>query len=87
MRVDKGSVSFRFAQRENAALLVQLYNDSFRADYLLYGQCPGYGKTVQQMEESIEHYPKKSFSTKGIQWVFFLPGRLGVTWCIWGAFA
>ena len=65
MRADKGSVAYRFSRREDAPLLVQLYNDSFRADYLLYGQCPGYGKTVQQMEESIEHYPKQIILYKG----------------------
>ena len=65
MRADKGSVAYRFSRREDAPLLVQLYNDSFRADYLRYGQCPGYGKTVQQMEESIEQYPKQIILNKG----------------------
>ena len=55
----QGLVSFRPANHEDAALLVRLYNDSFRGDYLRYGQCPGYGRTVQQMEKSIDHYPKQ----------------------------
>ena len=65
MRADKGSVAYRFSRREDAPLLVRLYNDSFRGDYLRYGQCPGYGKTVQQMEESIEQYPKQIILNKG----------------------
>ena len=59
MRADKGSVAFRSARHEDAALLVQIYNAAFRADYLRYGQCPGYGKTLQQMEKSIARYPKQ----------------------------
>ena len=59
MGADKGSVAFRSARHEDAALRVQLYNASFRADYLRYGQCPGYGKTLQQMEKSIARYPKQ----------------------------
>ena len=30
----------------------------FFSDYLRFGACPGYGKTIEMMEESIRLYPK-----------------------------
>ena len=38
---------------EDAGLLVDIYNESFYSDYQRFGACPGYGKTVEMMEESI----------------------------------
>lgn len=46
------------AQPEDASVLVELYNASFYADYLRYGYCPGYGRTVAEMEASIRKVPK-----------------------------
>ncbi|MGN0977439.1 MAG: GNAT family N-acetyltransferase, partial [Faecousia sp.] len=51
-------LSFRPAQREDASLLVSLYNAAFHKDFLHYGECPGYGRTQEQMERSLEKYPK-----------------------------
>lgn len=51
-------LSFRPAKREDAPLLVSLYDAAFREDFLRYGECPGYGRTVEQMERSVEKYPK-----------------------------
>lgn len=51
-------LSFRPALAEEAALLVSLYDAAFRADFLRYGECPDYGRTPEQMAQSIEAYPK-----------------------------
>ena len=46
------------AREQDAALLVQLYDAAFRADYERYGECPAYGRTVEQMQASIRRFPK-----------------------------
>ncbi len=51
-------IEYRQAVIEDAELLIKIYNSSFYDDYLRYGSCPGYGKTKEMMEESIEEYPK-----------------------------
>lgn len=52
-------LTFRKAQIDDAPLLMDLYNASFYADFVRYGECPGYGKTRPAMEESICRYPKQ----------------------------
>ena len=44
-------ISFRQAAMDDAGLLVDIYNASFFSDYLRFGACPGYGKTIEMMEE------------------------------------
>ena len=51
-------IEFRKAETEDAALLIGIYNASFYGDYLRYGECPAYGKTIKMMEQSIREYPK-----------------------------
>lgn len=51
-------LEFRNADRNDAPLLISIYNDAFYQDYLRYGECPGYGKTLEMMERSINRYPK-----------------------------
>ena len=51
-------ISFRPAAADDAGLLVDIYNASFFSDYQRFGTCPGYGKTIEMMEESIRLYPK-----------------------------
>lgn len=46
------------AKKEDAELLVNIYNASFYDDYIKYGECPGYGRTKERMEESIANFPK-----------------------------
>lgn len=46
------------AQKEDADILIKIYNESFYDDYMRYGECPAYGRTRAAMEESIEKYPK-----------------------------
>ena len=52
------NIRFRQAAADDAGLLVEIYNASFFSDYRRFGACPGYGKTVGMMEESIRLYPK-----------------------------
>lgn len=47
------------AKKEDADLLMEIYNTSFYDDYIRYGVCPAYGKTRAGMEESIEKSPKR----------------------------
>lgn len=50
--------AYRKACVRDAALLVHIYDLSFYADYLKYGECPGYGRSKAEMEDSILRYPK-----------------------------
>lgn len=52
------SLKYLKAKKEDAGMLIELYNASFYDDYMRYGECPGYGKTKESMEESIEKIPK-----------------------------
>ena len=51
-------ISFKQAEIADAGLLVDIYNASFFSDYQRFGSCPGYGKTIEMMEESIRLFPK-----------------------------
>lgn len=52
------ALTYRPANRGDAALLVEIYNAAFRDDYLRYGECPAYGRSREGMERSIERHPK-----------------------------
>ena len=52
------NIRFKQAETADAALLVDIYNASFFSDYQRFGTCPGYGKTIGMMEESIRSSPK-----------------------------
>ena len=52
------NLAYRKAVSSDAELLIDIYNSSFYDDYVQYGECPGYGKTMEEMETSIENYPK-----------------------------
>lgn len=51
-------LAYRQAAVEDAAVLAEIYNAAFYRDYLKFGECPGYGKTREMMEQSIRRYPK-----------------------------
>ncbi len=51
-------IEFRKADPADAELLIEIYNASFYSDYLRYGECPAYGRTVEMMRQSITDYPK-----------------------------
>ncbi len=48
-------INFRQAAMKDAGLLVDIYNAAFFSDYLRFGACPGYGKTIEMMEGSMGH--------------------------------
>ncbi|WP_373218412.1 hypothetical protein [Ruminococcus sp. 5_1_39BFAA] len=43
-------LSYRKAVKDDANLLIDIYNSSFYDDYVRYGECPAYGKTKEGME-------------------------------------
>ncbi len=51
-------IGFRKADTADAELLTEIYNAAFYGDYLRYGECPAYGRTVETMRRSIIDYPK-----------------------------
>ena len=52
------NIEFRKAELSDAQLLIDIYNASFYSDYLRYGECPAYGKTLDVMRKSIMDYTK-----------------------------
>ena len=46
-------IQIKKAMAEDAQVLVDIYNKAFYEDYVKYGECPGYGKSVSDMEKSI----------------------------------
>lgn len=57
-QVIKMNIEYRKAEKTDAKVLVDIYNDSFYSDYIRYGECPAYGRTIEQMEQSIDDFPK-----------------------------
>ena len=51
-------LAYRKAVKDDADLLIEIYNSSFYADYISYGECPAYGQTRKQMEQSIGAFAK-----------------------------
>ena len=52
-------ITYREAVPADAALLVDIYDRAFRSDYIRYGECPAYGRTVERMKYSILNHPKE----------------------------
>jgi ribosomal protein S18 acetylase RimI-like enzyme len=52
------NIKYIKAKKEDADMLVEIYNMSFYDDYIKYGECPAYGRTRESMEASIEKFPK-----------------------------
>ena len=51
-------IEFRKAKTADAEVLIDIYNAAFYSDYVRYGECPAYGRTVEMMKQSIINYPK-----------------------------
>ena len=51
-------LTFKDAHWTDAEALIELYNAAFYDDYVKYGQCPGYGRSKDEMEVSILRFPK-----------------------------
>lgn len=52
-------IIYQSAKVSDAELLIDIYNQSFYADFVRYGECPAYGRTIKQMQTSIEKWPKE----------------------------
>ena len=51
-------IEIKAATTKDAELLVDIYNKAFYEDYVKYGECPGYGRSVSDMEKSINEPSK-----------------------------
>ncbi len=51
-------LEIKAATTKDAELLVDIYNKAFYEDYVKYGECPGYGRSVSDMEKSIKESSK-----------------------------
>lgn len=51
-------IEFKKADITDAELLIEIYNSAFYSDFIKYGECPAYGRTIDQMEQSIRDFPK-----------------------------
>ena len=51
-------IEYRKADIADAELLIDIYNSSFYSDFIRYGECPAYGKSKEEMEQSIIEYSK-----------------------------
>ena len=51
-------IEFKNADITDAEILIEIYNSAFYSDFIKYGECPAYGRTKEQMEQSIREFPK-----------------------------
>ena len=49
---------YKEALKSDAEVLVEIYNSAFYDDFIRYGHCPAYGRSKENMEQSIVDYPK-----------------------------
>ena len=49
---------YKRADISDADVLREIYDSAFRDDYIRYGQCPAYGRSREDMEQSVRDYPK-----------------------------
>ena len=60
------NLTYKKAHIADAPRLIELYNAAFYDDYIRYGECPGYGKTKENMERSITKCPIYMIMKDGI---------------------
>ena len=51
-------IEFREAVAADAELLIEIYNSAFYKDFIRYGECPAYGRSLEEMQRSILEFPK-----------------------------
>lgn len=51
-------IEIKKATSEDAEILIKIYNEAFYEDFVRYGQCPAYGRSVDDMKKSIIEIPK-----------------------------
>ncbi len=59
-------VCCRPAEARDAETLVQIYDSAFHADFVRFGEYPGYGRSVSEMEASIARDPKQIIERAGV---------------------
>ena len=57
---------FRPAEEKDVPLLTNLYDRAFLEDFQRYGQCPGYGRSQEQMRNSLRRVPKQILLFGGV---------------------
>lgn len=57
---------FRPAEEKDVPLLTDLYDRAFLKDFQRYGQCPGYGRSQEQMRDSLRRVPKQILLFGGV---------------------
>lgn len=57
---------FRPAEEKDVPLLTNLYDRAFLEDFQRYGQCPGYGRSQEQMRDSLRCVPKQILLFGGV---------------------
>lgn len=57
---------FRPAEEKDVPLLTNLYDRAFLKDFQRYGQCPGYGRSQEQMRDSLRRVPKQILLFGGV---------------------
>ena len=51
-------LTYKNAEISDADVLIEIYNSAFYDDFVRYGQCQAYGKSREEMKQSIRDYPK-----------------------------
>lgn len=49
---------YKYADTSDADVLIEIYNSAFLDDFIRYGECPAYGRSREDMERSIQDFPK-----------------------------
>ena len=49
---------YKNADINDAETLIDIYDSAFYDDYILYGECPAYGRSVENMKQSVQEFPK-----------------------------
>ena len=44
-------LQIRKADIEDAEILIKIYNEAFYEDFVRYGECPAYGRSVDDMKK------------------------------------
>ena len=51
-------LEYKCADKSDADILIEIYNFAFYDDFIRYGQCQAYGRSRENMEQSVQDYPK-----------------------------
>lgn len=49
------NIRFKKAVKEDCELLIEINNKAYYADYIRYGECPGYNISIEKMKKSLEN--------------------------------